>query len=105
MEALRWRVRSPDKESVSPRPLPTAIACGGELRSFKRRARQERDWKLFAFLTTEANDVVRPKHEKAMPVILVDPVEQSEWLGGGEDSLRLQRPLPNAQLEMRETVT
>ncbi len=70
----------------------------------KRRARVEGDWKLFSFLTTEANDVVRPKHEKAMPVILVDPAEQTEWLGGGGTSLRLQRPLPNAQLEMRETV-
>lgn len=67
----------------------------------KRRAREERDWKLFSFLTTEANDVVRPIHEKAMPVILIDPDEQNEWLGGGEASLRLQRPLPNAQLKLR----
>ena len=36
----------------------------------KRRARELRDWRLFSFLTTEANDVVRPVHEKAMPVIL-----------------------------------
>ena len=69
----------------------------------KRRAREERDWTLFSFLTTEANDVVRPEHEKAMPVILIDPDEQAEWLGGGEASLRLQRPLPNAQLKIRET--
>lgn len=67
----------------------------------KRRARVERDWALYSFLTTEANDVVRPIHEKAMPVILVDPDEQSEWLGGGEESLRLQRGLPNAQLRQR----
>ena len=64
-------------------------------------SREERDWKLFSFLTTDANDVVRPVHEKAMPVILIDPAEQNEWLGGGESSLRLQRPLPNAQLAMR----
>jgi putative SOS response-associated peptidase YedK len=70
----------------------------------KRRAREERDWKLFSFLTTEANDVVRPVHEKAMPVILIDPSEQTEWLGGGENSLHLQRPLPNTQLTMRETI-
>jgi len=53
---------------------------------------------LYSFLTTEANDVVRPIHDKAMPVILIDPKEQSEWLGGGEESLRLQRPLPNEGL-------
>jgi putative SOS response-associated peptidase YedK len=34
----------------------------------KRSVRQERDWKLFAFLTTEANEVVRPVHSKAMVV-------------------------------------
>lgn len=69
----------------------------------KRRVREDRDWKLFSFLTTDANDIVRPVHEKAMPVILIDPVEQAEWFGGGEASLHLQRPLPNARLKMRET--
>jgi putative SOS response-associated peptidase YedK len=64
----------------------------------KRRSREERDWKLFSFLTTDANDVVRPVHEKAMPAILIDPKEQTEWLDGGEESLRLQRPLSNNDL-------
>ncbi len=64
----------------------------------KRRVREQRDWNLFSFLTTEANDIVRPVHEKAMPVILVDPKEQAEWLDGGESSLRLQRPLPSELL-------
>jgi len=68
----------------------------------KRRAREERDWSLYAFLTTQANDVVRPVHEKAMPVIIIDPAEQIEWLAGGEASLRLQRPLANVLLTMRE---
>jgi putative SOS response-associated peptidase YedK len=68
----------------------------------KRRAREERDWSLYAFLTTEANDIVRPVHEKAMPVILVDPAEQTEWLLGGAESLRLQRPLPNDMLRIRQ---
>lgn len=63
-----------------------------------RRARQAGDWELFAFLTTEANEVVRPVHEKAMPVILHDPNECREWLSAGESSLRLQRPLPDNEL-------
>ncbi|MDE2133327.1 MAG: SOS response-associated peptidase family protein [Alphaproteobacteria bacterium] len=67
----------------------------------KRRVREERDWSLYSFLTTEANDVVRPVHEKAMPVILIDPAEQTEWLEGGEASLHLQRPLPNEMLVIR----
>ncbi len=65
-----------------------------------RRARHEDDWELYAFLTTEANDVVRPVHEKAMPVILTDPDEWQTWLGGGVDSLSLQRPLASRKLEI-----
>jgi len=67
----------------------------------KRRVRQSADWRLFAFLTTEANDIVRPIHEKAMPVILFEPAEQTEWLNGEEVSLRLQKPLLNEQLRIR----
>lgn len=67
----------------------------------KRRVREARDWKLFSFLTTDANGIVRPIHEKAMPVILVDPKEQNEWLNAGEESLLLQRPMPNDQLDIR----
>ena len=65
-----------------------------------RRAREERDWELFAFLTTEANDVVRPVHEKAMPAILHTVEDCREWLAGGQESLHLQRPLPNHALEI-----
>jgi putative SOS response-associated peptidase YedK len=35
---------------------------------------------LFSFLTTEANDLVRPIHAKAMPVVLRSESEQQEWL-------------------------
>ena len=72
------------------------------------KARRERvhreDWQLYAFLTTEPNDLVRPVHERAMPVILHDTAEQAEWLSGGDASLRLQRTLPNEQLAVRELV-
>jgi len=64
----------------------------------KRRVREERDWELYAFLTTEANDLVRPVHDKAMPVILTDPDEMKEWLSGGKASLRLQRPYPTERM-------
>jgi putative SOS response-associated peptidase YedK len=66
-----------------------------------RRQRTEGDYELFAFFTTDANDIVRPVHERAMPVILIDPKEQAEWMSGGEVSLRLQRPLPNSLLSVR----
>jgi len=67
----------------------------------KRRAWEKRDWMLFSFLTTEANNVVRPIHEKAMPVILIDLNEQKEWLEGGQKSLHLQRTLTDEQINVR----
>lgn len=68
----------------------------------KRRSRQQGHWNLFAFLTTDPNDSVRPIHPKAMPVILVDPGEQQEWISGTEASLHLQRPLPNELLVLHQ---
>ena len=66
----------------------------------KRRVRQVHHWKLYAFLTTEPNDVVKPIHPKAMPVILTTPEECERWMGGREDTLDLQRPLPNELVEL-----
>jgi putative SOS response-associated peptidase YedK len=45
-------------------------------------------------LTTEANEVVRPIHAKAMPVLLTTPQEWDTWLSGSiEEATALQRPL------------
>lgn len=43
--------------------------------------------KLFSFLTTEANDLVRPVHAKAMPVILNTEPARTEWLAAGPESV------------------
>jgi putative SOS response-associated peptidase YedK len=59
---------------------------------------------LFAFLTTVANDVIRPIHAKAMPVILTQPEEQDGWLTGTPDVVvATQRPLPNEMLRIVAT--
>lgn len=63
-----------------------------------RRKREADDWLLYAFLTTEANSTVAPVHPDAMPVILTDPGECKDWLSGGSDSLRLQRPFDDGLL-------
>ena len=53
----------------------------------------EGDHLLYAILTTAANDVVKPIHPKAMPVILPDEQAWDVWLNGSiEDALALQRP-------------
>jgi putative SOS response-associated peptidase YedK len=57
--------------------------------------------RLFSFLATEANDIVRPIHAKAMPVLLTTPEEWDGWLGGSlEEATALQRPLPNHSLKI-----
>src|SRR5262249_61089145 len=56
---------------------------------------------LFAFLTTQSNDVVRPIHAKAMPVLLTAQQEFDTWLDAPvNDAIALQRPLPNELLRI-----
>lgn len=53
---------------------------------------------LFSFLTTDANDIVRPVHAKAMPVILTGE-DWDTWLQADmPTALALQRPLPAERL-------
>jgi putative SOS response-associated peptidase YedK len=56
---------------------------------------------LFAFLTTDPNDVVAPIHPKAMPVILTKPDKIESWLTAPQEiALKLQRPLPDGTLRV-----
>jgi len=62
----------------------------------------EGNHKLFSFLTTEANDLVRPVHAKAMPVILTNQFACKEWLHAPTDQIEIiqARVLPTAALEI-----
>jgi putative SOS response-associated peptidase YedK len=67
------------------------------------RKGEDREHLLFAFLTTELNDVVRPVHGKAMPVILTGE-DCDTWLEAPTSiALELQRPLPPERLAVVAT--
>ena len=56
---------------------------------------------IFAFLTTQPNNVVGAIHPKAMPVILTKPEEIDLWMTAPiGDALKLQRPLPDDVLRI-----
>ena len=66
------------------------------------RKKETREHLLFSFLTTEANDVVRPVHAKAMPVMLTtaDGVRYLADRPTWNEALKLQRPLPAERLKI-----
>lgn len=68
-------------------------------RGIRKAKEGQIDVEVFGFLTTDANNVVKPIHPKAMPVILRTPEEIDLWLNGPtRDALQLQRPLADSDL-------
>ncbi|MDM9622003.1 hypothetical protein A6U87_20965 [Rhizobium sp. AC44/96] len=54
---------------------------------------------LYGFLTTDPNALVKPIHEKAMPVLLLTPDETDVWMRAPwEEVMHLARPLPDGAL-------
>lgn len=54
---------------------------------------------LCAFLTTNPNELVKPIHPKAMPVLLTTREKWEAWLTlAWKDAKALQRPLPEGRM-------
>lgn len=60
----------------------------------------EGDHELFGFLTTEPNAVVKPIHQKAMPVILREEHFEAWLTAPAHEALRLQKPWPDHGLKI-----
>jgi len=61
------------------------------------------DHSLFSIMTAEPNGIVKPIHEKAMPVMLMTSDDVDRWLRGGglDDALAMQKPAPDEAIAMR----
>jgi putative SOS response-associated peptidase YedK len=54
---------------------------------------------LFAFLTTDPNELIKPYHRRAMPVILTTQSKIDTWMEAPTPiALQLQRPLSDDAL-------
>jgi putative SOS response-associated peptidase YedK len=64
------------------------------------RGKEDATHLLFAILTTEANELTRPIHAEAMPVMLARE-DVDVWLEGStEDALALARPFPAEKMKI-----
>lgn len=56
---------------------------------------------LFAILTCEPNNVVKPVHAKAMPVMLTTHQQWQDWLEAPvEVAIAMARPAPDEELAL-----
>jgi putative SOS response-associated peptidase YedK len=70
-----------------------ASGCRGAAIAAQKPTRPMANTCSIPFLTTAPNEVVKPVHPKAMPVLLLDEAVREVWLTGSiDEALALQRP-------------
>jgi putative SOS response-associated peptidase YedK len=85
-------------------PLYFLAGIWAPWRGLRKKNEGQMDHELFGFPTCEPNSVVKPIHEKAMPVILQNEAEVEQWLTAPTaQALELQRPLPDNGLVIVES--
>jgi putative SOS response-associated peptidase YedK len=85
---------------VCARRMPAAFCHYGDLAARTGEGEDETgEHQLLAFVTSESNDIVRPVHAKAMPVLLTMAEEWDTWITGSvEQAIALQMPLANEMM-------
>ena len=88
---------------VAAEGAPSMFAFAGIWRPWRGTRKGETgEHRLFSFLTCDSNEIVRPIHAKAMPVVLTDEESWDLWLTGStEEALELQLPCPAARLAVK----
>lgn len=93
-----WTDSTPKKQRWFAPPDGSTFAFAGIWRVWSgvrgtKAAPAEGEHMLFSFLTTEANEVVRPIHAKAMPVVLSNEAAWEAWLTAPiDEAIAMQRP-------------
>lgn len=101
-----WTDAKPKKERWFAKPDGGLFMLAGIWRPWTgvrgpKSAPEEGEHELFAVLTCEPNEVIRPVHAKAMPVMLTHPEQWRAWLEAPvEIAMEMARPAPEEDVAL-----